>query len=124
MFPNNQPRSCVQCGKNVKGRTDKKFCGDACRNTYNNQLKADVNNCIRNINHALGKNRRILNNLIPVAQQKIKISRTKLEHTGFQFKYFTHTYTNKKGITFFFCYEYGYLPLDHDRYLLVRREEK
>jgi hypothetical protein len=43
---------------------------------------------------------------------------------GFRFKYITHTYTNKKGNTYFFCYEFGYLPLEHDQYLVVRRKEE
>lgn len=31
--------TCLNCDKTLKGRTDKKFCDDYCRNSYNNQLK-------------------------------------------------------------------------------------
>ena len=31
---------CLACGKPLKGRIDKKFCDDYCRNNYNNQQKA------------------------------------------------------------------------------------
>ena len=55
---------CLNCNKPVKGRTDKKFCDDYCRNNYNNQLKSNTINLVRNINNALGKNRRILENLL------------------------------------------------------------
>ena len=51
---------CLDCHKPVKGRTDKKFCDDYCRNNYNNALKSNTINLVRNINNALGKNRRIL----------------------------------------------------------------
>ena len=33
------------------------------------------------------------------------------------------TYTNKKGNVYFFCYDLGYMPLDDDWYLLVKRKE-
>ena len=38
--------------------------------------------------------------------------------------YFKHTYTNKKGNTYFFCYDTGYLVLENDWYLLVKRKEE
>ncbi|MBL7762218.1 MAG: DUF2116 family Zn-ribbon domain-containing protein, partial [Chitinophagaceae bacterium] len=61
----NSPSACLNCGKPLKGRSDKKFCDDSCRNNYNNQLKSIVNNQMRNINNVLGKNRRILESLLP-----------------------------------------------------------
>ena len=115
-----QPRLCHTCNKPLRGRTDKKFCDDYCRNNYNNQLKSGSNNFIRNINNALGKNRRILETALPTGEELAKISKENLLQKGFQFKYFTHLYTNKKGNTYFFCYEFGYLPLDNDWYLLVK----
>lgn len=29
-----------RCGKTLKGRPDKKFCSDKCRNNYNNRRRA------------------------------------------------------------------------------------
>jgi hypothetical protein len=116
-------KTCLSCGKTIKGRSDKKFCDDYCRNNYNNQLNADTNNYVRNINNALKKNRRILHDLLPATEEMVKTTRTKLQQAGFQFKYNTHTYTNKKGNVYFFCYEYGYLPLENDWFLLVKRKE-
>lgn len=115
---------CVTCGKPVKGRTDKKFCDDYCRNNYNNQLKSNKINLVRNINNALGKNRRILEGLFADGEEMAKITRDKLLQKGFQFKYITHTYTNKKGNVYFFCYDLGYLPLDNDWFLVVKRKEE
>jgi hypothetical protein len=115
---------CLNCNKPVKGRTDKKFCDDFCRNNYNNQLKSNTINLVRNINNALGKNRRILENLFIAGEEMAKTTRNKLLQKGFQFKYITHTYTNKKGNIYFFCYDIGYLPLESDWYLLVKRKEE
>ena len=119
-----EAKTCLQCGKQLRGRSDKRFCDDYCRNNYNNQLKAHVNNYVRNINNTLGKNRRILEACLAEAEETGKTTRQKLLQSGFQFKYITHTYTNKKGNTYFFCYDYGYLPLDNDWFLVVRRKEE
>ena len=117
-------RLCLTCEKPLKGRADKKFCDDYCRNNYNNTLKADNNNYVRNINNALRKNRRILEALLTHNEDMAKANKEKLLQKEFQFKYSTHTYTNKKGNTYFFCYEYGYLPLENDWFLIVRRREE
>jgi hypothetical protein len=119
-----ESKLCAACNKPVKGRTDKKFCDDYCRNAYNNQLKADSNNLIRNINNALRKNRRILEELLSNGETSKKVNRDKLLHLGFQFKYLTHSYTTQNGKVYHFCYEYGYLYLENDWYLIVKRDEE
>ena len=108
----------------VRGRSDKKFCDDYCRNNYNNQLKAEDNNYVRNINNTLRKNRRILNELLPDTEEMMKTTKDNLIQQGFRFKYMTHTYTNKKGHTYFFCYDYGYMPLENDWFLVVKKREE
>lgn len=122
VIQNNRP--CVNCGKPVKGRTDKKFCNDYCRNNFNNQLKSHTVNLVRNINNALGKNRRILQDMFVNGEEIAKTTKNKLLQRGFQFRYITDTYTNKKGNVYYFCYDFGYLPLDNDWYLLVKRKEE
>ena len=114
-------KSCHYCQKPVKGRADKKFCDDYCRNSYNNQSKATSNNCIRNISNALKKNRSILDGIL-IDQETIKIPKEKLMSSGFQFRYYTHTYHNKKGNIYYFCYDYGYLPLENDLFLIVKNK--
>lgn len=115
---------CLTCGKTIRGRSDKKFCDDYCRNNYNNQLKAGDNNYVRNINNALRKNRRILTSLLPETEEMKRIPKDTLVQQGFLFKYITHTYTNTRGNTYFFCYDYGYMPLEQDWLLVVRKKEE
>jgi len=116
-------KNCLQCDRPLKGRSDKKFCDDYCRAAYNNELKGAANNFIRNVNNTLGKNRRILAAILPENEAMKKINREKLLHLGFQFKYITHIYANQKGNIYYFCYEYGYLPLENDWFLVVKRTE-
>lgn len=117
-------RNCLACDKPLRGRSDKKFCDDYCRNNYNNQLKSITTNQVRNVNNALGKNRRILEEILPEGEEMIKITQDRLLQKGFLFKYITHLYTTKTGKTYYYCYDYGYLPLDNGWYLIVRRKEK
>ena len=119
----NTAKICLECSKPLKGRTDKKFCDDLCRNSYNNKLNSDSNGYVRNINNILRRNRRVLAEALPVTEEMSKITKQKMLEKGFQFKYFTHTYTNKKGNIYYFCYEYGYLLLEADWMLIVKRKE-
>lgn len=117
-------RNCKACGMVLKGRIDKKFCDDYCRNNFNNLQKAkgSYSSCIRNINNALLKNRKILETILPSAEETAKATREKLLSLGFQFKYLTHTYTTRSGKTYSYCYDYGYLPLENDWFLVVKRK--
>jgi len=112
-------RNCLECGEKVSGRTDKKFCSDHCRNTYNNRLNKDSKNLIRNINNKLRKNYRILAELNP--KDKARTTKMRLMEKGFDFEYFTNTYTTRKGTIYYFLYDLGYLPLENDFYMLVRK---
>jgi hypothetical protein len=115
-------RECLACGKVLHGRADKKFCNDYCRNAHNNNLKATTSAVVRNINNALLKNRRLLEAALG-EEEMVKVPKSKLLEQGFQFRFITHTYINKKGNAYFFCYEYGYLPLENDWLLIVKRKE-
>jgi len=123
MLQEKETKICLFCEKPVKGRSDKKFCDDYCRAAYNNELKSAANNYIRNVNNALGKNRRILESLLPEGETKKSVNQDKLIEKGFQFKYHTEQFTYKNGNTYFFCYEYGYMPLENNWYVIVKRNE-
>lgn len=114
-------RLCLDCSQPLKGRADKKFCDDQCRSNYNNRLKVDKSDFVKEVNAILNKNRNVLKQLNP--DGKTKISREKLLSKGFSFTYFTHIYQTQKGNTYRFCYEYGYLQLESEDFLLVKREE-
>ena len=124
MLKQKEDKGCLLCSKVLKGRSDKKFCDDYCRAAYNNDLKSASNNFVRNVNNALGKNRRILESLLPRNGPTIKTNRDKLLEQGFRFKYHTHLYSTRNGNTYFYCYEYGYLPLENNCVLIVKKSEE
>jgi len=114
-------RYCLECGTKLHGRIDQKFCSDQCRNTYNNRMNKDETAVMKNINNRLRKNRRILKELNP--NGKAKVEKQTMLAKGFSFKYFTNVYKTKEGKIYYFCYEYGYLPLDNDFFALVINKE-
>jgi hypothetical protein len=114
-------RKCLECGDTLSGRVDKKYCSDLCRNSYNNKVNSLNSGYIRSVNSILRRNRKILEELLPA--QTAKASRSKLQQRGFQFGYHTHVQTTQKGQSYYFCYEYGYLPLENDSLVLVRKRE-
>ena len=120
---NSKKRFCNHCEKPIQGRPDKKFCDDSCRNTFNNQKNASSTNLIRNINHALKRNRKILSVMLPEGEKLAKTTKDNLSKEGFNFRYFTHRHQNQKGNVYHYCYDFGYLALDDDRILIVKCKE-
>ncbi len=115
-----EKRYCLECSEPLKGRADQKFCADYCRNTYNNKVDKDTKNLIRNINNRLRKNHKILSALN--VSGKTKVSRSKLYDKGFDFQLFTSIYTTKTGNTYFYIYNQGYLALENELFLLIKKE--
>ncbi|MFN3918566.1 MAG: hypothetical protein ACK4K0_12620 [Flavobacteriales bacterium] len=113
-------KNCIECAEPFVGRVDKRFCSDACRNVYNNRLNSDANSYMRNVNNILRKNRRILAEHLK--GEKSKIHRDTLLKEGFSFDYHTNVYTTQKGSSYFYCYEMGFLPLENDFLLIVKKE--
>ena len=112
-------KKCLECGEEFNGRSDKKFCSDGCRNSHNNKLNSDENNLVRNINNILRKNRRILKDIIPNGTKTVE--KSLLSSKGFDFNYQTNFVKTKAGKIYFFCYEYGYLQIDENKFAIVKK---
>lgn len=111
---------CLECKEPIKGRSDKKFCSDYCRNAYNNKVNKDSKNLIRNTNNRLRKNYKILSKLN--SSGKTKITKIKLINNNFDFNLFTSIYTTKTGNVYYYIYDQGYLKLENDYFLLIKRD--
>ncbi|CAG0958787.1 hypothetical protein FLAV_00584 [Flavobacteriales bacterium] len=113
-------KQCSECGEAIVGRADKRFCSDACRNAFNNKLNSDSTSYMRNVNNILRKNKRILE--ARFKGEKNKVLRDTLLKDGFDFNYFTTIYTTQKGSSYYYCYEMGYLPIENNYILIVKKE--
>ena len=111
-------RLCLDCGEKLRGRSDKKFCSDHCRNNYNNKLNKDVNLFVRNVHSLLRKNRRVLLDLYDTGKRKIHIDA--LIVTGFNFNFITQVIESEDGSVSRFCFEYGYRELDSSYIELIK----
>lgn len=115
-------RLCLDCDTAVIGRSDKKFCDDACRSNYYYKSEGSDLNYIRKVNAILKKNRKLLEQFNPDGKTRLKMKI--LQSNGFNFDYYTNTYTTGKGTQYFFCYEHGYLILPPEDVLLVKKKDK
>jgi len=113
--------TCPECGDKIVGRSDKKFCSDACRNAFNNKQNKTTTNYMRNVNNKLRKNYRILSE--HNFEGKTKINRLKLQNAGFDFDFVTQNVTYKNGSQYFFVYDQGYKILDNDWVLIVKKTD-
>jgi hypothetical protein len=113
-------KNCLECDEKIIGREDKKFCSDGCRNSYNNKINKDSNNYMRNTNNKLRKNYRILSSLN--VDGKSKTTKSRLLSKGFDFEYMTNILHTKTGNTYYFLYDQGYMLLDNDFYMLVKKD--
>ncbi len=105
-------KKCLDCGEAIRGRTDKKFCSDQCRNNYNNRLNRDSNNFVRNVHGLLRKNRRILADLYN--DGKKKVHKDALFALGYNFSFFTQIIETSDGRKYHYCFEYGYIETGND----------
>ena len=112
-------KDCLECGEKLRGREDKKFCNDACRNAYNNKRNKDSTNLMRNTHNVLRKNYRILSKLN--TEGKTKVSAARLTTAGFDFQHITSVLTTRNQSTYFFVYDQGYLLIDDATYILVKK---
>lgn len=109
---------CPECHSPIRGRTDKKFCSDPCRNAYHNRRNREKNRTIRNINRILRENYRILQHWGETFPQRI-LGRDSLLEAGFSFR--AHTYSEKgpAGLSWFWVYDRGYEVLPGNRYRML-----
>jgi len=114
-------RVCLDCGEPIRGRSDKKFCDDQCRNSYNNKVNRIHELTILKTNKILRKNRSILSRLSPAG--KTIIPRKYLELSGFDFDHFTKLYRSKNGNTYYIVYDHGYMPISADKIIIASNEE-
>lgn len=119
-----EQRKCLACGEPIYGRADKKFCSDACRNSYHYEQNHSVSDIVRKVNAVLARNYKILCSLNE--KGKSFVTRKQLVDSGFDFKCFTSIYTTKTGSTYYIVYDQAYLRKEGDEnmYLLVEFKER
>jgi hypothetical protein len=102
---------CLYCQDILKGRSDKKFCNEACRNAHNNDQKAKERTSIKRVDLSLKKNRRILSEMIGT-NKTVVVDKLILLRSGFDTKYHTHQHLTGKQETYKYCYDLGWKEIE------------
>ena len=105
---------CRHCGGALRGRIDKRFCDDRCRNAYNNTRKSGEQKVFRSINSILYKNRNILKALHESG--RIRVKKATLLQLGFRFGYHTHRCIPGRGRVAICCYDHALRSCGRDGY--------
>lgn len=112
---------CLECNERIIGRVDKKFCDELCRNRYHNKINCEEARIMRQINTALKRNRRIISELIEEGKRTAR--RSWLARKGFDFELVTGVKYRRSGAPCFYCYDYGYIELDDQRFKLLQIQD-
>lgn len=117
---------CLQCGKKITGRLDKKYCDDYCRNVFNNQTKRADEKQIQKVNSIIRKNRRILKTLCPIG--KATVRKEVLDAMGYDYRHFSGVYRSPAPAhqAYFICYDYAFSPIHQkniEKALIVQKQD-
>ena len=116
-------RKCMYCAHPISGRSDKKFCGDSCRNSYNNDKNRDRNLLVKKFHQRLQKNHRILNSFLQDETEK-KVFKIALVEAGFNLQSVSSYTSDPQGAAYFFVYDIGFRILDEHILHLTRSKNK
>ena len=114
-------RACLNCGEEMEGRSDKKFCNPYCKSSFHyEKTKNNESNLYQTIDRQLKRNRRLLKQFNKAGYASLRVD--KLDKEGFDANFFTHYWKSKKGEVYLFCYEYGFIKKkinSIDKYILI-----
>lgn len=99
-------RTCLWCCAPLQGRSDKKFCCDACRTDYHNQLRRQGENRLRAVNHILSHNWKILSERLKEGRRRVSVA--ELSASDFNFGVYTTSRKVFPGRRIYACYNLAY----------------
>ena len=115
-------KTCLSCGKSLKGRIDKKFCDPFCKSGYHyKKSQEEAPKFYNKVDNQLKLNRRILKEYNRAGKATVRAEI--LIENGFDPNFFTHYWKNTKGNVYLFVYEFGFLTKkEHGRnkYILIQ----
>ena len=101
-----EDRYCLECGERFSGRSDKRFCCDACRNSYHNAVSRQSKAYSYRINSILHRNHSILEECMEAG--RMRIGRREMNEKMFAEKYFTALTRKFPGRPVYTCYDISY----------------
>ncbi len=96
---------CLTCGNKLTGRSDKKYCNEACKNEFHNQQGVRTPAFEKNQLSAARKNRSILSKIEASGMAEINLK--ELELCGFDFEGLTGLKFLDKGSFLLYCFDFS-----------------
>jgi len=108
-------KHCENCNRPIyHGRTDRRFCNDGCRNSFNRKKTAESaiadHENLPEIFRIIKNNYAILKTFNIPADTEVTAwfeDKKDLVDSGYNFKFLTSSFTDSSGNIFRCCFEYG-----------------
>ncbi len=114
-------KKCKYCGDKIKGRSDKRFCNTACKNSYNYEKRTHRKKIVKTIDAILHRNFEIIDAYFEgESRSHFKVSKLELTNKGFNFSYFTSTYINSQLKTYYYVYNYAWMEFTNQEIMLSK----
>ena len=113
-----EKRCCVFCGRELIGRSDKKFCDDTCRNNHKYRQNKRNDEVINRINKSLLHNRTVLKSMLNSGKKIVK--KQNLVDNDFDFDVITGVYKTHKKHEYKMLYDYAYRCINDTDVMIVK----
>ena len=117
--------TCEECGKEIHGRSDKRFCDDTCRNNFNRKKRIEERVEIppegQEIIRIIKNNYRLLKARVNGEYTVLDESYSFLRSKGFNPNLFT-SISYEQGELYRFCFECGFLVYE-DTITIIERDQ-
>lgn len=114
-------KTCLQCEKQLHGRSDKRFCSPGCKNAWNAARRRTTRSVTEQVDSILHRNREILAMLMGEKTTKMEVDRLVLDRAGFNFKYITGIYTNSQGKLYHYVYDFAWMEFSKQVVMIVKK---
>ena len=115
-------RECAECGHKLVGRTDKKFCNDYCRNSFNNKRYRKEQYAKREIQGVLNVNYSILKSIC----SQNSVAESTLDHLaekGYQMRFFTNLSLTGEGEVLRQCFDMSLLTKEDGSLFIINMKK-
>ena len=118
----NNSKFCLNCESEIfDGRSDKKYCSNKCKSTYNFK-KNELTGRFKAINNVLKNDLKLLLKLLEKINS-ITITKIELKAMGFSFKHFTHfEYVESLRRNIYGIYDFCYYFIDDNNIKIIKNE--
>ena len=111
---NNTSKTCPQCGGQIIGRSDRRFCASQCKNAWHYAKTKEKDRIFDTVDRVLHKNRDILKRFYQYSQETRYVPMNRFLSRGFDLNYYHRIIMNQNGTgnNLYVIYDFSYVH-DH-----------